>query len=232
MIAAGTRNVMLPSVLHVSKCMWLKLVTVAARSKAYVCGLSPAEIVGLNPTGVMDIRLFCRSQWPHGLRRRSAAARLLRSWVWIPPSGMDVCPLWVSCVLSGRGLCDELITSPKESYRLCSFVMCDLETSWMRRPWPTGGCCAKNKQTNHGKYRSQWLRGLRHRSAVALVPPGAKMSVCCECYMLSGRGLCDELITCPEEPYRLWCVVVCDLETSSMWRPRSTGGCRAKKKKN
>ena len=30
--------------------------------------------------------------------------------------------------------------------------------------------------------------------------------------MLSGRGLCDELITCPEESCRLWCVVVCDLE--------------------
>ena len=30
--------------------------------------------------------------------------------------------------------------------------------------------------------------------------------------MLSGRGLCDELITRPEESYRLWCVVVCDLE--------------------
>jgi len=31
---------------------------------------------------------------------------------------------------------------------------------------------------------------------------------------LSGRGLCDELITRPVESYRLWCVVVCDLETS------------------
>jgi len=31
---------------------------------------------------------------------------------------------------------------------------------------------------------------------------------------LSGRGLCDELITRPEESYRLWCVVVCDLEAS------------------
>jgi len=38
--------------------------------------------------------------------------------------------------------------------------------------------------------------------------------VCCECCVLSGRGLCDELITRPEESYRLWCVVVCDLETS------------------
>jgi hypothetical protein len=31
------------------------------------------------------------------------------------------------------------------------------------------------------------------------------------CY---GRGLCDELITRPEESYRRRCVVVCDLETS------------------
>jgi len=30
--------------------------------------------------------------------------------------------------------------------------------------------------------------------------------------VLSGRGLCDELITRPEESYRLWFVVVCDIE--------------------
>jgi len=30
--------------------------------------------------------------------------------------------------------------------------------------------------------------------------------------VLSGRGLCGELITRPEESYRPWCVVVCDLE--------------------
>jgi len=36
---------------------------------------------------------------------------------------------------------------------------------------------------------------------------------------LSGRGLCDELITRPEESYRLCCVVVCDLETSRMGAP-------------
>jgi hypothetical protein len=38
------------------------------------------------------------------------------------------------------------------------------------------------------------------------------MFVCCECCVLSGRGLWDQLITRPEESYRLWCVVVCDLE--------------------
>jgi len=33
------------------------------------------------------------------------------------------------------------------------------------------------------------------------------------------RGLCDELITRPEVPYPLWCVVVCDLESSWIRRP-------------
>jgi len=36
---------------------------------------------------------------------------------------------------------------------------------------------------------------------------------------LSGRGLCDELITRPEESYRMCCVVVCNLETSRMGSP-------------
>jgi len=45
------------------------------------------------------------------------------------------------------------------------------------------------------------------------------MFVCCKCCVLSGRCLCDELITRPEESYRLWYVVVCDPETSRMRRP-------------
>jgi len=53
------------------------------------------------------------------------------------------------------------------------------------------------------------------------IPPGAWIFVCCECCVLSGRGLCYELITRPEESYRLWCVVVCDLKTSRMTLGRS-----------
>jgi len=63
---------------------------VAAQSKAWVCGRSPAEIVGSNPA-----------------------------------RGMNVWLLWVLCMLSGRGLCDELITHPKESYRLWCVVVCE-----------------------------------------------------------------------------------------------------------
>jgi hypothetical protein len=38
-------------------------------------------------------------------------------------------------VLSGRGLYDELITRPEESYRLCCVVVCELETSRMGAPY-------------------------------------------------------------------------------------------------
>jgi hypothetical protein len=66
--------------------------------------------------------VYCRSQWPRGLRRRSTAARPLRSCFRIPPGAWSVC-----CVLSGRGLCDEVITRPEESYRLWRVAVCDHE---------------------------------------------------------------------------------------------------------
>ena len=104
------------------------------------------------------IRALGRSQWPRGLRRRSASARLLRLWVRIPPGA------WMSvwcehCVLSGRGLCNEPITRPEGSYRLYCVVVCDLETSWMRRSWPNGGCCAKKKKKTN--ITSTWMEGLQ-----------------------------------------------------------------------
>jgi hypothetical protein len=34
----------------------------------------------------------------------------------------------------------------------------------------------------------------------------------------SGSGLCDKPISCPEESYRLLCVIVCELGTSKMRR--------------
>jgi len=65
---------------------------------------------------------FCPSQWPRGQRRTLAAARLLGLWVRIPPGAwMSVC--CECCVLSGRGLCDGLITRPQESYRLWCLVV-------------------------------------------------------------------------------------------------------------
>ena len=79
--------------------------------------------------------------------------------------------------------------------------------------------------------RSQWPRGLKHRSSAARllrlwdrIAPGAWMFVCCECCVLSGRGLCEGLITRPEESYLLWRVVACDQETSNTRRLKSATG--------
>jgi hypothetical protein len=100
---------------HINRKYFLRVLSfsvsipVAARSNAWVCVRSPAEIVGSNPA-----------------------------------EGMDVC--CACCVLSSRGLCDELITRPKESYRLWCVAVCDLETSRLRKPWPALGRRATRKK--------------------------------------------------------------------------------------
>ena len=65
------------------------------------------------------------------------------------------------------------------------------------------------------------------------VPPGrAWMSVCCECCVLSDRGLCGGLIARPEESYRLWCVVVCYLDPLVNEAALAHWGAVTPKKKN
>jgi len=49
-------------------------------------------------------------------------------------------------VLSGRGLCDGLITRPGESYRMWRVVVCDQETSYGRRLKPARGLQNTNPQ--------------------------------------------------------------------------------------
>jgi len=56
-------------------------------------------------------------------------------------------------MFSGRGLCDELITRPKESYRLLRVVVRDLETSKEEAKSPLNGC----------EYNPQWVVTPRER---------------------------------------------------------------------
>ena len=115
--------------LHVERCRDVRVSCVTGSG----AGLSVLSVAG-NGNFEIPVTFQSRSQWPRGLRRRSAAACLLRSWVRIPPGAwMFVC--CDCCVLSGRGLCDGLITRPEESYRLCCVVVCDLETSRMGAPY-------------------------------------------------------------------------------------------------
>jgi hypothetical protein len=83
-------------------------------------------------------------QWPRRLRRRSAAARLLRLWVRTPPGAWtffccECCQIEVSATSWSL-----VQTSPTD----CGVSSeCDLDTSWMRRPWPTGGLLSQKQTT-------------------------------------------------------------------------------------
>jgi hypothetical protein len=68
---------------------------------------------------VRVVTTFGRSLWPRSLRRRSAAARMLRLWVRIPTASL----MFVVCCQV------ELITHPEKSSRLWCVVLCDQEAS-------------------------------------------------------------------------------------------------------
>jgi len=80
---------------------------------------------------------ICQSEWPHSLWHGSVANHLLGLLVQIPlGTWMPVSSEY--CVLSGKGLCDELITYPEESY----LVWCVWVSLWspkMRKSCPTRG---------------------------------------------------------------------------------------------
>jgi hypothetical protein len=116
-------------------------------SHGSVFGTKPvymAVTVALGQLCVLVLRFCTGPRGPRSLRLRSAAACLLRLWVRIPPEGMDVCLLWVLCVVQVEVSATDwslIQRSPTD----CGASECDLETSWMRRPWPTGGNSTKIK---------------------------------------------------------------------------------------
>jgi hypothetical protein len=85
---------------------------------------------------------LCRSRWPHGLRRGSAAAHLLELWVRIPPgASMYLCLVSVVCCqvevsASGWSLVQRNPTD-------CGLSEYDREASILKRSWPTRACFTK-----------------------------------------------------------------------------------------
>ena len=96
------------------------------------------------------------SRWPRGLRRWSAAARLLRSWVRIPPGA------WTFVECCQVGLCDKLTT--------CSGVLrnvahrCVCSTNLMYEKTNSLNCdCVANWQAIRRTRSPRW-RGQHHAS--------------------------------------------------------------------
>ena len=123
------------------------------------------------------------------------------------------------CVLSGRGLCDELITRPEEFYRLWCVVASDLETSWMRRPWPTGGAVApktNKKQSNcNFKVRRRLRKALLLRASSLWNSQIFRFA--CLSYA-SSVGLC-EFVRCAPAPMLRHAIGINErAENKSLWK--------------
>ena len=74
----------------------------------------------------------------------ASRSRLLRLWFRIPPGA---CLSVVSVVCCQVEVSETSWSLVQRSPTDCSASLCDLETSWMSRPWPTGGLFAPNQQS-------------------------------------------------------------------------------------
>jgi len=102
-------------------------------------------------------KYFCRSQWPLGLRRRSAVGRLLRLWIRIPPEAWTFvcCECCVCCRVEVSATSRSLVErSPTE----CGASLCVIQIprEW-GSPGPIGGCRAKNKTKQQKKQKYFWF---------------------------------------------------------------------------
>jgi hypothetical protein len=108
---------------------------------------------GLHEHGILcvreakfDILILFRIRIPVAARFKAwTCGRLLAGIVGSYPAGLWTCVYYECCVLSGRVLSVGLITRPEETYRVC-VLLCDRESSIMRRPWHTSGCYSIKKK--------------------------------------------------------------------------------------
>jgi len=126
------------------------LVTAYLNADQVIPGSNPSPLTFLlvshNNNSILTNLLFCG---PSGRAVQGVGLRPLACWdCWFESHRGHGCLVYCECcMLSGRCLCDGLITRPEESYRLWCVVVCDLEISWMRS-WTAGGRRAENKQTH------------------------------------------------------------------------------------
>ena len=106
------------------------MIQLAEQSKAWVCGLSPAETAGSNPAGSMYVSCGCCV-----LSEVCASGRLLiqRS---VTECGVSTC---VEVSASGRSLIQRSVTE-------CGVSKCVRDAWTVRRSWLTGGFAPWEKE--------------------------------------------------------------------------------------
>ena len=104
------------------KATWILCGLGIKRSKLWSSSFSPQKwkmikVANVNAIFLSFITVIGGSWWLPSLRCGPMAICLLILWVWIP-LGSWVFVSCECCLLSGRGLCDRLITHPEESCQM------------------------------------------------------------------------------------------------------------------
>jgi hypothetical protein len=122
------------AVLKVSHVQSVAFILISGSTDLRIKKFCPSNLKGFEPGGraVYGVGLQAIGCWHGGFESR---------WVHETSNALFV----VSC--AGSCLCDELITRPEESYRMCVSV-CNLETSTAGLPMPDLSCTATEKKMN------------------------------------------------------------------------------------
>ena len=101
------------------------------------------------------LEMFIQSQQPRCHRRRYADSSLLSLQVRIPLELLKALS-FKCCALSGRGLCDGLITHPEDSYRVCVCVcVCVLLRVCTCNCQPTTSTMSGQKRSDYEKKKKK-----------------------------------------------------------------------------
>jgi len=128
--------------------------------------------------------------------------------------------------LSGRGLCDELITRPEESYRLWCAVVCDLETSRMRRPWPALGRIATAKSKERKKQTKKQTNMLWYRRLISLWYTFSRTGLLIGQHRRGSSWACTACAALEPCNIKVWAGVAQSIQRLSMgWTVRGSNPC-------
>ena len=135
----------------------------------------------------------------------------LSVYMWLTAAGTRTAIRWVEAAIKCQNMQVKILDDSTNVVQLIGFLIKKITSDY--------GTHIFDRQYSYGpvpvaaQSKAQ-VYGCSPAVIVGLNPTRG-MDVCLLCCVLSGRGLCDKLITNPEKSYRLWCVV-CDLEKQNL----------------
>ena len=133
----------------------------------------------------------------------------------VPSSGKWVCSFWSYTFKLDLVPLVKIKLGPLERWPLIPRITICCPTDYVRNGLQATPANSSSRNTPHKTQNADPSGRTVYSGSVAArvlglrvrIPPEAWMSVCWQCWPLSGRGLCNGPIFHPEESYRLWRVL-------------------------